>query len=350
MSTRADGEQAHGAVTTRLWRDGRPVDKDLPLDQVSEHLRSGDCLLWVDLRDPDHALLGQLAEELELDRHAVEDAITEGERPKATRHATHTFVTVYATSLVDDGPAKLSVDDPASRQSRVRTSRVSAFLLPHGLVTVRSDDGFDLGPVLERWDEDPELLRFGVGALLHGLLDTIVDGHFTTIQDLDDAVEGIDDLLFDDRVRTREVQVRTFRLRKELVEVRRVVLPMRDVVTNILRHRSALAERHEELDGYFDDLYDHVLRASEWTESLRDLVTTVFETNLSLQDARLNTVMKKLTGWAAIIAVPTAVTGWFGQNVPVPGFEQGWGVALSALVIAGTAGLLYLVFRRKDWL
>ena len=69
-----------------------------------------------------------------------------------------------------------------------------------------------------------------------------------------------------------------------------------------------------------------MLRASEWTESLRDMVTTIFETNLSLQDARLNNVMKKLTGWAAIIAVPTAVTGYFGQNVPYPGFAQGVGL------------------------
>ena len=93
-----------------------------------------------------------------------------------------------------------------------------------------------------------------------------------------------------------------------------------------------------------------MLRAAEWTESLRDMVTTIFETNLSLQDARLNTVMKKLTGWAAIIAVPTAVTGWFGQNVPYPGFGQPWGVLFSAAVIVGVAVTLYGVFRRKGWI
>jgi len=79
-------------------------------------------------------------------------------------------------------------------------------------------------------------------------------------------------------------------------------------------------------------------------------VTTIFETNLSLQDARLNTVMKKLTGWAAIIAIPTAITGYFGQNVPYPGFQQGWGYALSSGLIIAIAGLLYLTFKRKDWL
>ncbi|GCE37033.1 Magnesium and cobalt transport protein CorA [Rhodococcus wratislaviensis] len=91
-------------------------------------------------------------------------------------------------------------------------------------------------------------------------------------------------------------------------------------------------------------------RAAEWTESLRDMVVTVFETNLSLQDARLNTVMKKLTGWAAIIAVPTAVTGWFGQNVLFPGVGQVSGTIVSTVVIVTSASLLYVLFRRRDWL
>ncbi len=124
---------------------------------------------------------------------------------------------------------------------------------------------------------------------------------------------------------------------------------MREVVNAVLRHRKDF-NAPTELDAWYDDLYDHVLRAAEWTESLRDMITTIFETNLSLQDARLNTVMKKLTGWAAIIAIPTAVTGYFGQNLPYPGFQQHWGYALSSGVILGLAGLLYLTFKRKNWL
>ncbi|MDQ1616198.1 MAG: magnesium transporter, partial [Actinomycetota bacterium] len=128
-----------------------------------------------------------------------------------------------------------------------------------------------------------------------------------------------------------------------------VVLPMREVVNSVLRNRKDIGAPSE-LDSWYDDLYDHVLRASEWTESLRDMVTTIFETNLSLQDARLNTVMKKLTSWAAIIAVPTAVTGYFGQNVPYPGFAQEWGFLLSCVVIITMAGALYVGFKRRGWL
>jgi magnesium transporter len=331
-------------VRTRLWRDGRLEVEDFPIEDVSDHLQEEGVLVWLDLCDPDHDLLLKLADELTLDPHAVEDAISNGERPKATRHATHTFVTVYGTRLDLGGLTQLGPLD-----SRLKISRVSAFVMPRGIVTVRNRD-FDIGQVVDRWEDDPELLKLGPGALLHGLLDVVVDGHFETVQLMDDAIEALEDGLFDDHAVTREIQQRTYRVRKELVEMRRVILPMREVVNAVQRHRSEGNGHRNELDGWYSDLYDHVLRASEWTESLRDMVTTVFETNLSLQDARLNTVMKKLTGWAAIIAVPTAVTGWFGQNIPYPGFGRYSGLYASATVIIGMAGTLYVVFKRRGWL
>ncbi|MFD6894955.1 magnesium transporter CorA family protein [Rhodococcus sp. NPDC060086] len=332
-----------GDVRTRLWHDGVLVAEDFPLDDVSEHLSDERALLWVDLLDPGHDQLSALAAELEFERHAVEDAVARGERTKATRYPGHTFLTVYATHLEQD---RGSVDDI---ESRLRTTRVSAFVLPRGIVTVRRGGQFDIDEVVDRWDEHTDLMRFGTGALLHGLLDVIVDGQFDTVQSLDDAIESIEDGLFGDTPMSRATQHRIYRLRKELVQLRRVVLPMREVVNAVMRHRAETGN-HAELDSWYTDLYDHVIRATEWTESLRDMVTTLFETNLSLQDARLNTVMKKLTGWAAIIAVPTAVTGWYGMNVPYPGFDQPWGVLVSACVIAGSAGLLYLLFKRRDWL
>jgi magnesium transporter len=263
-------------------------------------------------------------------------------------HAHHTFVSVYATRL--DIPANSQTAPGDVLSSRLLLTKVSAFVLPRGIVTVRGDSAFDMQEVFHRWEDNTDLLRLGGGALLHGLLDVIVDGHFQTVQQLDDAIEAMEDDLFDDRTPTREMQRRTFRVRKELVDFRRVVLPMREVVGAVMRHRSELHKDGNELDGWFADLYDHAIRAAEWSESLRDMITSIFETSLSLQDARLNTVMKKLTGWAAIIAVPTAVTGWFGQNVPYPGYQQSWGVWLTAGIILSCALGLYAVFKRKDWL
>jgi magnesium transporter len=126
-----------------------------------------------------------------------------------------------------------------------------------------------------------------------------------------------------------------------------VVLPMRELVGSLQRED---AKADPVLRPYFDELYDHVLRVMEWTESLRDMITTIFETNLSLADARLNTIMKKLTAWAAIIAVPTAVTGYYGQNVPFPGFAHRVGFLVSSAIMAVAVVVLYITFKRKEWL
>ena len=124
---------------------------------------------------------------------------------------------------------------------------------------------------------------------------------------------------------------------------------MRDIMNALMRHRQDI-NASPELNSWYADLYDHVLRVAEWTDSLRDLVTAVFETNLSLQDNRLNMIMKQLTAWAAIVAIPTAVTGFFGQNVPYPGFGQEWGFFVSVGVMFVIAAALYVTFKRKDWL
>jgi magnesium transporter len=320
-------------IRTRLWRNGVVEKEDFPFEDLSEYLDQEDCIVWADLTAPDEKRLAALGEELSLDKLAIEDAVAHHERPKASRYATHTFLSAYALKL--------------NRESGDLTSiQVSAFVLKNGFVTVHPE-GFDVDSMVHTWDENIDLCQYGVKALAYGMLDLLVDGHFETVQALDDEIEGLEDLLFDDKARTQIVQRRTFAIRKSLVHARRVSLPMREVVNTITRRDSHL---NEGLRPYFEDLYDHVLRAAEWTESLRDMVSSVFETNLSLQDARLNTIMKKLTAWAAIIAIPTAVTGFYGQNVPYPGFAQHSGFITSSAIMVVLVGLLYLMFKRKDWL
>ena len=323
----------------QVWRGGEPVDVELDMAAISDYLAEDDALVWADVYDPDHDTLTALAEELGLNGWAVEDAVAAAERTKAQVYKTHTFFTVYAVAMTE--PAQ-------DEQSSLALHRISGFVLPRGLITVRLSPWFDVKVVSRRFDELGGQ-QYGVGALVHGLLDVVVDGHFDAVGILDDQIELVEDALFEDTAPSRGVQRTTFRLRKDLVELRRVVLPMREVVSAI-QHRRMDAEISPELDPLYADLYDHVLRASEWTESLRDMITTIFETNLSLQDARLNTVMKKLTGWAAIIAVPTAITGFFGQNVPYPGFQSHAGFVASSALMVVLMVVLYVVFRRRDWL
>lgn len=344
------------------WRDGVLTDERVTAAEIAIHAANGGnggngahagqpgqgangdhpaygTVVWVDLLNPTRADLEELADRLDLPDATVEDVIAPHERPKVTRHGRHVFFTVYTAQLRADAA------DPLS--GRVHSERMSGLVLPNVLVTIRLDDSFDMAPIVARWEENADLISYGVGALVHGLLDAVVDGHFDAIQQLDSEVEELEDALFVEEQTGREFAQRVYRFRKDLVALRRLVLPMREVVNAILRHRG---RDGSELDHWYDDLYDHVLRASEWTESLRDMATTVFETNLSLTDSRLNIVMKKLAGWGAIIAIPTAVTGWFGQNVPYPGFAQPLGMWLSIILIVTIAGGLYVSFKARDWL
>src|SRR4029077_3607223 len=161
---------------------------------------------------------------------------------------------------------------------------------------------------------------------------------------LDDAVETLEDQLFSDVPQDMQVQRRSFELRKSLVLLRRIVIPMREVVN--ARMRRDLHVVTDDLMPYYQDVYDHVLRAAEWTDSLRDLVTTILETNLTIQGNRMNVITKKVTSWAAIIAVPTLITGYYGMNVPYPGFSQPVGFYTSATIMIVAAGLLYYIFKR----
>jgi magnesium transporter len=304
-----------------------------PVAEIGDHLRHEGVTVWLDLHDPGAEDLAVLTAEFGLHPLAIEDAVLRHERPKLDRYPDHLFLSAYAVHL--DGAELVS-------------SELAAFITPRALITVRKDRGFDVDALVERWDDSPDLSVHGVGYLLHGLLDVVVDGHFTAVQSLDDQIELLQDQLFAEDGAGIEVQRRSFQLRKSLVLLRRVVLPMREVVNTLMRRDLHLLD--EEMTHYFQDVYDHVLRATEWTESLRDLVTTILETRLTIQGNRLNEIMKKLTGWAAIIAIPTAVTGFYGQNIPYPGFGQTWGVVASVVLIGAIGGGLYAVFRRRGWL
>jgi magnesium transporter len=306
-----------------------------PATEIKQRIAQGHCAVWLDLYDPEIEDLAVLTEEFGLHPLAVEDAVHEHERPKLDRYPDHLLLSAYAAEL----------DTPTGTLS---TSELAAFITPAALITVRKDDRFDVDALVHRWDDEHELAEHGVAFLLHGLLDLLVDGHFTAVQSLDTQVEDLQDLLFADTGVDMDVQRRSFELRKSLVALRRLVLPMREVLNTLMRRDLHLVDT--EMAPYYQDVYDHVLRANEWTESLRDLVSTVLETRLTIQGNRLNEIMKKLTSWAAIIAIPTAVTGFYGQNVPYPGFQQVGGFISSIVLILGLGIGLYALFKHKGWL
>ena len=323
-------------IRTRAYRNGVCEHKDFDPAQISDCLAEADAVVWMDVTEPTQTEFDLIAEEFSLNPLAVEDAASAGQRPKLDHYDDHVFISLYDVAL-DRTTGELN------------SVELSVFASPRYLITVRKNPRFDMNDVVQRWDETGHLAKHGVGFLLWGLLDVVVDGHFETVQHLDDEIEALEDLLFDDRPRAPEVQRRSFELRKSLVMLRRVVLPTREVLNALMRRELDVVDA--ELMPYYQDVYDHVLRATDWTDSLRDLVSTILETNLTIQGNRMNEIMKAVTSWAAIAAVPTVITGYYGMNVRIfPGASSlTGGLVAIALMVVGVA-VLYRLFKARDWL
>ncbi|WP_211344972.1 magnesium transporter CorA family protein [Rarobacter incanus] len=369
-------------MRTLSYRAGARDRADFPLTEVPALLADPEVIVWIDLVDPDRPTLAHLQELFNLHPLAVEDVLEQHQRPKLDRYDDQLFLTAYEL-----GPA------PAGSNELVR-KEIDAFVTAQSLVTVRPGGRFDIAGVMRAWDAHPGLIRHGVGGMVWGLLDAVVDSHFDTVQAMDESVDDLEESVFKEDVNTQQVQRAAYRAHKQIVTLRRLALPMREVVGELLRrsefvggaadrqppaapsahkglggaemaspraafrrllgvrqHGGALpASEAEPLAPYFQDVYDHTLRVADWADSLRDMVSTIIDTNMTAQGNRLNLVMKKVTSWAAIIAVPTMITGAYGMNVNYPSFGTSGGFWIAVALIVASSVALYLQFKHRDWL
>lgn len=332
----SDTEATMGQTRTRVYRAGVLEAEGFPVASVSDYLERPDTTVWVDLQGPSEEDLLELADELGLHELAVEDALGPHQRPKLDYYPTHRFLSCHAVRINADA-------------SGMDKSEIDAFIHQRWLITVHKAGGFfDVEAVLRRWDRSPDLATNGVGFLLYGLLDVIVDGYFDAVQTFEDFYDDISESIFEDRPLDPTQQQQWFHMRRALAHFHRLVAPMREAVSALMRREQATVS--EELYPYYQDVYDHILRIGEATDSLRDLVSTIVETNLSLRDFHQNEIVKKVSGWAAIIAVPALITGYYGMNVPYPGSQQTTGFLTSlAILIISSVGL-YALFRQRNWL
>jgi magnesium transporter len=321
-------------ASTRLYSHGKLVQTGFPVSEISDHTGEEGATVWADFVSPTESDLEAIQEELGLHALAVEDAVHEHQRPKLDHYDSHKFLAVYDVAFVPDAATLV-------------TAEIKAFITPTALITVH-DESFDIDAVVARWDDTRELAEYGVSYLLWGLVDVVVDGQFVAAQAIDAATDDLEDALFADNPDDKAIERTSFQLRKALVALRRSVLPMRDVVMSIQRHEQTANDKA--MTPYFQDVFDHVLRTTEWTETVRDLIATVLDTNVGLRGNRMNLIMKKVTSWAAIIAVPTAITGFFGQNLEFWGVGTEWGVWFSLALIAISGISLYVSFKKRDWL
>jgi magnesium transporter len=179
-------------------------------------------------------------------------------------------------------------------------------------------------------------------------MDFIVDQYFPLVERLEDALEALEDHIFDETV-TRETTERIYKLKRSLLEVKRAISPLIDVCNRLMRFD--LAVIHEDSRPYFRDVYDHVIRLNEMVDSTRELLASALEANLSLISVAQNEVMKKLGAWVAIIAVPTMVAGIYGMNfdfMPELRSPLGYPLVLAGMLVI--CGFLYVYFKRSKWL
>jgi magnesium transporter len=334
MNALAQGTPGTPKARTRVYCNGQLEAENFPVCDVSNHLDRPDTVVWVDFCAPTEEGLDELANELGLHELAVEDALSEHQRPKLDHYASHKFLVCHAVSLDDNGS--------------LSTYELDVFINDRWLVTVRKDEGFSLDPVLARWDRSTDLAKHGISYLLYGLIDVVVDGYFETVECFDEFYDKISEGIFAEKPIAPAEQKSWFETRQSLIRFHRLVVPMREAVSALMRREHSLIP--DALYPYYQDVYDHVLRVTESTDALRDLIATIVETNLSLRDFRTNQIAKQVTSWAAIIAVPTLITGWYGMNVPYPGFDQKWGAWMAAGLAVMVSGTLYAIFKKREWL
>jgi magnesium transporter len=319
-------------LTCRLYRDGKLDQEHVSPDRISSLLNEEGTLLWVDIEDPTENDLRRIEEHFSFHPLAMEDTQHRNQRPKVEVYEGYYFLVLYGLQLQEGDLAE---------------HEIHVFVGEGYLVTLRYPPPYGLEKVHRRWERQANLASEGGGFLLYALLDEVVDDYFDAAERFEDESEEIEDHVFADDV-DPDLQKRIFALKKRVVEFRRRVMPLREVL-DLLQDEGGVVT--DALRAYYRDVEDHVIRILEFVDSVRDLLTTALEAHLSQISNRLNQVMKQVSSWAAILLVPTVIAGFFGMNFAnFGGWLSSWGWLWSGTLMFGASWSLYVYFRKQGWL
>lgn len=330
---------------SRVWSKTRVLAEDLTGEDLSDvlELHSDASAWWVLPRGDDYAAaeLRDVAKALELDHLAVTDLLAEDRRAKFELIGQARLIMTNAVVL-DRSTVALTVHPV----SIIATDRVLICLMA-------PTEEFQPAQLLSAKNE--LLSAGGVEVALQLLITAVVNSYENALQFLEDSSDDLADALFEERPLDKSEQLHAFRLRTALSQLRRLTDPMRSVMDDLLANptvhlKGKTAKTSTTISRRWIMISEQLHRVANAADALREALSSVFDTSLALADARMNQIMKKLTGWAAIIAVPTLVTGFVGMNVsfPLDGTTAGFWVYLVILLAA--SAVLFVVFRRKDWL
>jgi magnesium transporter len=307
---------------------------DVAFDEVAGRVRQPGRFLWVGLLEPDQEEFDEVRDAFGLHPLAVEDAVEAHQRPKLEVYD-DTLLMVVTTARYDDPTESVSFGE------------LLIFVGGDFIVIVRHGEASGLRGVRAELEADPDRLRIGPAAVLHAVLDRVVDDYAPVMTGLDDDIGEIEEEVFSD-AGGNPVE-RIYKLKREVLGVHRALQPLREPLMRLASQSTPCipAVTRE----YFRDVEDHVIRYSERNESNRDLLTSVLEANLTRVSVRQNEDMRKISAWVAIAAVPTMVAGIYGMNFThMPELDESWGYpGVLALMATACAGL-YAMFRRSGWL
>ncbi|QEX21328.1 magnesium transporter [Hypericibacter adhaerens] len=319
-------------VNCRLYCEGRAV-KDIDIEHLDEVADAPGQLIWIGLYDPDEEVLAKVQKRFGLHELAIEDAHLAHQRPKLEVYGDTLFLVLHT----------------ARRQAGEFAFGESHFFIGRGyVVTIRHGPSETFAAVRQRCEAAPQMLRKGEDFILYALMDFVVDNYFPIIDAMEAEIEQIEDDIFSNRFTSDDIE-KVFGLRRDLVALRHAVQPLQDICTRIMRFDVPLIDR--DTYPYFRDVQDHAIKASQGIETLRETVGSALDAHLMLSSVKANEVMKKLAGWAAILAVPTAIAGIYGMNFKyMPELEWAWGYPLTLVAIGGICGYLYYRFHKAGWI
>ncbi|HEY6360249.1 MAG TPA: magnesium/cobalt transporter CorA [Vicinamibacterales bacterium] len=307
----------------------------LAIEDIGRTLERGDRFVWMGLVEPEQDLLRRVQQQFHLHDLAIEDAYNAHQRPKIEQYDNSLFVVLRTVQI-------------ASESHKLEFGETHVFVGPSYVVTVRHGSMRSMAGLRARCECTPHLLAQGPGYVLYALMDFVVDQYLPVVQYYEEQVQEVEEEILDGVVST-ESTARIYRLKRDLLALRRAVTPLVEVCNRLMRFDIPQIPADTRL--YFRDVYDHVVRVNETIDAQRELLTTALEAKLSLMSVAQSEHMKRLAAWAAMIAVPTMIAGIYGmnfQNMPELGWRYGYLASLVVMALACTA--LYAGFKRSGWL
>ncbi|WP_026360289.1 magnesium and cobalt transport protein CorA [Amycolatopsis nigrescens] len=328
-------------VDCAVYVDGKRLSGRWTHDEaIKEVRRRGDGFVWIGLHEPDEEQIQGIADTFGLHELAVEDAVHAHQRPKLERYDDILFMVLKTVRYV-------AHESPTTANEIVETGELMAFLGRDFIVTVRHGNHSGLARLRSELDAEPETLRHGPSAVLHAIADHVVDHYLDVTDRLEGDIDDMETLVFAPRSSVTAETI--YFMKREVLELRRAVMPLATPLKRLAEGYTRLIP--DEVRSYFRDVDDHLTTVSERVVSFDELLTTLVDATLAKITLQQNMDMRKITAWAAIVAVPTAGAGIYGMNFDfMPELHWRFGYPLTVSVILGVCLLLYRIFRKNRWL